>query len=701
MHLSKLLIRNFRNFENVALHFKEGVNTVIGENASGKTNVFYALRLLLDDDLSRNSIYLKETDFNRNLNDWKGHWIILSLEFHGIQDSDISLALVNHGIGIEDNGVGYYTLYFRPKQNIRQKLYDFTISKNGKEESDLQIEFEAIINEITIDSYEPVLTCKGKPLLFIDDEFYKKYVGDFSSLEFPNPEDLDVSEVGVSANNMQTDFKKDISCTFAQALRDVESELKNYWSSPLQILLRGIGDEITEEDKQKLSTQSQDINQTIGGLAPVSKTQEGVLARLKEAVGETYSPSLRLRANLPDNIDSLIRQLVLETADVDDEYYGKVGEISLGAANLIYLAMKLHSYHMKLPSDKSAYFLFIEEPEAHLHAHIQKTLFQNIDKNKAQIIYSTHSTHISSVSQISSVNILAKHGKKSLAFQPSNGLSLNEISRLERYLDATRSTLLFAKSVILVEGDAEQILIPVMVKEVLGVNLDELGISIINVGSTEFKNIARIFDKKRVQRKCAIITDEDKAFIPLPADEKTYSQAQKDAKNSQDKGAERKILLDHFCSELSRVNLVKAFYAEHTFEVDILKAGNVSIFVSILTDIYDREIDREKSKTILNGISPNDKYSEVLRLAQKVKKGWFALLLAEKIKYDFIIPTYILKALKFCIGDMKEGVKEKILKYRLEKNGLDKNTLEKDFRESNPDDIYNQFITPIIPAVEI
>lgn len=50
--------------------------------------------------------------------------------------------------------------------------------------------------------------------------------------------------------------------------------------------------------------------------------------------------------------------------------------------------------------------------------------------------------------------------------------------------------------------------------------LDELGISLINIGSTGFKNVASIFYNDRVMRKCAIITDLDTLIIELPKDEK-------------------------------------------------------------------------------------------------------------------------------------------------------------------------------------
>ncbi len=176
---------------------------------------------------------------------------------------------------------------------------------------------------------------------------------------------------------------------------------------------------------------------------------------------------------------------------------GKIDDLSLGGANLIYLALKLYEYEEIRDSEEHiTHFLLIEEPEAHIHNHIQKTLFDNFNFKNTQVFVSTHSTQISSVSKISSMNILSRQKGFTDVYHPSFGLTPKEISSVERYLDAIRSDLLFAKSVILVEGDAELILIPAMVKETLGISLDELGISLIKVDGTVFKHILTFFMKK-------------------------------------------------------------------------------------------------------------------------------------------------------------------------------------------------------------
>ncbi|MDI7066198.1 AAA family ATPase, partial [Klebsiella pneumoniae] len=80
MHISKLSLVNYRNFANARLLFREGTNTIIGENGSGKSNLFRAIRLLLDDNMLRSSYRLDEWDFHRGLADWRGHGVIICLE---------------------------------------------------------------------------------------------------------------------------------------------------------------------------------------------------------------------------------------------------------------------------------------------------------------------------------------------------------------------------------------------------------------------------------------------------------------------------------------------------------------------------------------------------------------------------------------------------------------------------------------------
>ena len=642
MHISKLTIRNFRNFHNSTFLFKSGVNTLIGENGSGKTNAFYAIRLLLDDSMSRRATRLRETDFNRALGDWRGHWIIISLDFEELDASE-GCQIIRHNVGhMTDKRKhnGTYTYIFRPKKECRKRLFE--LSQSGANQDEI-VEYTASLE--IIDDYESIFTGRATAD-FSNDQVYNKLVGDFENLEFPDPEQEDAKEVGVV---LKVPLYPEVACTFVKALRDVISELRSYRNNPLLNLLKGTEKNITLEDQETILQDIDKLNEDISSLKEIGDIAVGIQNALHSTVGRTYSPSISIQSALPKDIERLLQRLSLQVGDIlDDGYQGDLTELSLGAINLIYLSLKILEYETKLSTDRVAHFLLIEEPEAHIHTHIQMTLFEKYSYKNTQVLVSTHSTHISSVNQIGSVNILAKDHQKAQVFHPSEGLDPKECTRIERYLDAVRSTLLFAKGVMLVEGDAELILVPTLVKEVLGCSLDELGISLVNMSSTVFTNIAAIFHNTRIRRRCAILTDLDTSIVDLPEDPKDYPEDDKKfykvCKNSQEQGKNRRQKLEGFCTDNE---WIKSLYAQYTFEVDFLIAGNASVVLNALPQIYLQQARINSSTQLLKDDNVSVSGREILRLANKEGKGWFALILSEHLNYRTCIPPYILEALAF------------------------------------------------------
>lgn len=663
MYISSFSLRNFRNFKNSKFHFKNGINTIIGENGAGKTNLFYALRILIDDTFPR---YVKfySSDFTRSLGNWSGHWIIISLFFDNLDASEEAQALAVQSSGHMDASKnGSYSVYFRPKYQIRKELYDYSQTV-GKNATDLQL----LLDKITLGDYETVYLSRGSGD-FSDDAVYKKFVGNFDTIEFPNPDDKEELTFGTWLPK-EINIHNELSCTFIKALRDVESDLRSYANNPLINLLRGKEKTVEIAKQDEIIKSIDNLNEQISSLDEVVEVKQGIDKSIKEAVGTTYAPNIDIKSELPNEMEKLFQSLKLWVGDPDEEgYKGRIWELSLGGANMIYLSLKLLEYE-KVRTDRIANFLLIEEPEAHIHTHIQKTLFNSLKENKTQVIISTHSTHISSVSKISSVNILSRADKEALVFQPSTNLTSSEITRVERYLDAVRSNLLFAKGVILVEGDAEQILIPELFKKVFGLSLDEIGISLVNIGSTGFENIARIFHPDRIKKYCAIITDLDKSVVTLPADPANDNDYEKHCRASETSGAARKDRLTDFCNGNEYLT---PFYAKHTFEVDLLMNGNSHEFVKSLEKIYSRKANIDAAKAKLENTSVDVAGVEVLRIADKKGKGWLALIVAEELLYNTYIPTYILKAIAFASPHINLSSKVKSALYRLNNIKLNDN----------------------------
>jgi putative ATP-dependent endonuclease of OLD family len=71
-------------------------------------------------------------------------------------------------------------------------------------------------------------------------------------------------------------------------------------------------------------------------------------------------------------------------------------------------------------------------------------------------------------------------------------LSQSDYGFLERFLDVTKANMFFARGLLVVEGDAENILLPTLAR-LIGRDFTENGVSIVNVGGTGLRRFARIY----------------------------------------------------------------------------------------------------------------------------------------------------------------------------------------------------------------
>lgn len=166
--------------------------------------------------------------------------------------------------------------------------------------------------------------------------------------------------------------------------------------------------------------------------------------------------------------------------------------------------------------------LAIEEPEAHLHPSLQyrflKFLNDNMKSNVRQIFISTHSPNITAASKLDNLIVLNKEKEDIEISYPGRIFDKNnkndKVSKayIERYLDVTKSDMLFAKRIILVEGISEQLLLPVFT-QYLKSNLVDSHVAVINIGGRYFSHFLRLFDRDKsayaINKRVAVITDLD------------------------------------------------------------------------------------------------------------------------------------------------------------------------------------------------
>lgn len=118
MKIEKVEITNFRNFESATIFFKDST-LVIGANDIGKTNLMFALRLLLDKSLSERDIEPSETDFHIKSDGSQASNFSILIQFSDVQEEAVLSVLRGY---VSDDSRTVFKLT-ASKENLDYKLY--------------------------------------------------------------------------------------------------------------------------------------------------------------------------------------------------------------------------------------------------------------------------------------------------------------------------------------------------------------------------------------------------------------------------------------------------------------------------------------------------------------------------------------------------------------------------------------------------
>ena len=107
------------------------------------------------------------------------------------------------------------------------------------------------------------------------------------------------------------------------------------------------------------------------------------------------------------------------------------------------------------------------------------------------------------------------------------------------------------------------------------------------------------------------------------------------------------------------------FFAQHTFEVDFVSAGNAKEVIEVIPEIYSDEGMKTRAEQELKSGKVKDYGGRVLMMAKNCGKGWFAILLGKSVNENTRIPNYIARAIVFALPGRKREVWANIIRYRL------------------------------------
>lgn len=503
MYISKIKIKGFRNFKEKEILFNDGINVIIGHNNAGKSNVLKAISLVIDTQSSKRlDIY----DFNQNttIEDLKANPPKVAINLFVTQsenedtNSDDLVTVGNYLIRLEAPYEALITYEFFLPESEKQKYID------ALSEID---DIKKIWKAIQLD-FLRLYTSKiwgGDPNLQIqaDNESMQKF-----------------------------DFQ------FLDAIRDVERDMFSGRNTLLRDVLHFFMDYDTKNDaiknedtkfaeikalRERFSTDADVLLQTLQDRMQSGKEQILDYAKQTGASFNRANPDFDGSLSDVELFSALKLIIKYETGITIPATHNGLGYNNLIFMSLLLAKMQVNSDGNYLGSNAKVFpILAIEEPEAHLHPAMQykflKFLKENKDvKKKArQIFVTTHSTQITSAVSLDEIICLHSENDTLSIGYPGKVFSnskedIKSKAYVQRFLDATKSDMLFAQKVILVEGIAEELLLPTMTKYV-GQSIEDNHITIINVGGRYFDHFIKLFDTSNpysIPKKIACITDRD------------------------------------------------------------------------------------------------------------------------------------------------------------------------------------------------
>jgi putative ATP-dependent endonuclease of the OLD family len=472
MHIKKIFIKNFRNFSKFEIKFSEGFQTIIGENNVGKSNLYYAIRLVLDNNLSYKDRLLDEQNFHGFGKLKIGDHIIISIEFF----SDNLSSFPNlHAIKTSDNTARVTYVYAH----------------------------QSVLRET-------------------EEKFEKVEIKDFRYNIYGGGDTYELSKL-IELNRITFKELEGINLFYITAFRNIYRDIHGSTSSLLSQFCSSR--ENAEEELSKINSILEFSSNELNKLDFIPDVSSKIKTKSNEIAGNYFSFPISLSFLSNYQSDSWNKLNIFFNPEEGKNI--PINILGLGQQNILYLSL----FVAKLINEQNKNelnILLIEEPEAHLHPQLQKLLFSNLGVlNNTQVFMTSHSTHIASDCEFKNLNILYKNIEKSVkSFSPflNNLLSPRETLLLKRYLDATRSEIFFASAVIFVEGVAEQFLLPAIAKAKYGLSLIEYNISIIPIHSRYFDPFLKICQNNNLEIIACAIIDGDSAELKRDDDSTTAVQ---------------------------------------------------------------------------------------------------------------------------------------------------------------------------------
>jgi hypothetical protein len=499
MHLNSYRLKNYRRLREVRVEFAEDISIFVGSNNSGKTSATQAIQLFLSADKRRFSLY----DFSSHL------WQVLNKigETDATNDESATIPSITLDLWFEVSAADLYLVIpILPSSEWEGTLVGLRIEFGARSGPELRARFreKRLSGEAKADAlqdgrgnYVPWpknLTDYLQKELQNEFEFRyfvldrARFNDDFEEFDGYTPSLLggDLSGSAVLESLIRVDYlpaQRHLTDPAASAsgmggrAEDLSRRLSRFYQRNL---------EQREEDHRALKAL---FDSEVGLNAHLADVFAPTLKRLATlGYPGLNNPRLEIKSAInPATVMSQDARVHYIVGDSDSDVVLPDSYNGLGFKNLIYMVVEILDVQAKWADEKEnrapLHLIFIEEPEVHLHAQLQQVFVRNIlglleiegearGAFSNQVVITTHSPHILYERGFTPIRYFRRHFTN--GEQTTKVLNLSSFQRgptpkdkdfLQRYLKLMHCDLFFSDAAILVEGNVERLLMPVMIEK--------------------------------------------------------------------------------------------------------------------------------------------------------------------------------------------------------------------------------------------
>ena len=434
-------ISNFRSLQNIEIDIEE-LTVLVGANNSGKTSILDAIQAAIGATrkfLTKDDIFLDDEEVDVP----KDRSAVIDILLKPTDDD---------GEFIENFPVGsYWTALWG--NGVSQSSPDFT-------------------DQVAIRTKLTWSEAHG------DYRTTRNFLQEWKSFQ----DWLTATELGsVSASDIEP-----IAMYYIDAKRDLEEDLRSKGS-----FFRRLTDDLglNDADIKDIENTLTNLNQEMISKSDVLKHLGETLVKLQDVIasGQTtvdIAPIPRRLRDLSRGIDVTLSTQGAQTFPLNRHGMGTRSLASL----LVFRAFaSWREQKAGAAEDKIHTFLALEEPEAHLHPQAQRALFGQVRAIPGQRLVSTHSPYFAGQASLESLRLLIKKGKNTAVSKLDlQNVGADDRRKLEREVIHSKGDILFARAIVLFEGETEEQALPILAQARFGMSAHELGFNFVGVGGGNY-----------------------------------------------------------------------------------------------------------------------------------------------------------------------------------------------------------------------